>query len=196
MAPLLGVTDNNGSSIVNGSGEQVTLTDPLVTDRELAQALLAIEMAQRGRDRRPGTNGAAPDVGNTLANGERVLQLLQEHLLGWFGPDGVDALLVRALERTRLSHRVLMGVQRSAPGVLRLAGIADDAGDGSGPAQQLEDSDVAEGVVALLTAILALIGRLVGDDMMRHLVSQIWPELAGAEPPASDSPNNNERSGN
>lgn len=171
------------------------MTEPIVTDRELAQALLATEMACGDSDTAGAQSRNGDDAAAALANGERVLQKLQEHLLGWFGPDGVDALLVRALERTRMHHPLLAGVQRAAPGTLRLAGMIQPAPTKDRPDGEEVSEGISEAILALLAAILALIGRLVGDDMVRHLLEQIWPGLPGAEPSSNDSPNNNERSG-
>jgi hypothetical protein len=194
LVPCSGAA-SDGWAIVGGSAGRLALTDRIVTDRELAEALLATEMQQSGEE--PGTartpNGS--DAGVTLASGERVLERLQGHLLGWFGPDGVDALLIRALERTRGLHPILAGVQRPVPGTLRLAGIAEAPDTKRAPNGKLDNHEVSEGIVALLAAILALIGRLVGDEMMQHLVRQIWPALPDDMPSPHDSSNNNERSG-
>lgn len=174
------------------------MTDRTISDRELAQALLR-EVSQHGRAHSgehagtyAGTQGEkaghASDAYAVLANAELVLQRLQQHLLGWFGPDGLDALLIRALERARISHPILSGVQRLTPGTLRLADITAGVTGESGAGGKLESNEVIEGIVALLTAILALIGRLIGDDMMRHLVRQIWPTLPDDVSSTSDGP--------
>jgi predicted membrane-bound spermidine synthase len=169
------------------------LTDRTISDRELAQALLR-EMSRHGGAHDKNSANAS-DAQAVLVNAELVLQRLQAHLLGWFGPDGLDALLVRALERARISHPILAGVQRPAPGTLGLANITAAVTGESGLDGKVDSSEVVEGIVALLAAILALIARLIGDDMMRHLVRQIWPTLPDDVSYASDSTNNNERSG-
>jgi hypothetical protein len=185
------------------------VTDRIISDRELAQALLR-EMSLHGgehparhADEHAGEHagehgeksGKGSDAYVVLINAELVLQRLQQHLLGWFGPDGLDALLIRALERARISHPILARVQRSAPGTLRLADITAVVAAEPASGGKIDSNEVIEGAVALLAAILALIARLIGDDMTQHLVRQIWPTLPDDLSSNGDGPNNNERSG-
>ena len=146
--------------------------------------MLASEM-----ERRTDASSRASDAATVLANGELVLARLESHLIGWFGPDGVDALLVRALERARQQNPVLEGVKWPAPGTLRLTAMGETAAT-SGGLEGLEVGEVgevSEGIVALLTAILAVIARLVGDDMMRNLLRQIWPTIPADTSSLTDS---------
>ena len=171
------------------------MTDRIVTDRELAEALFAIEVSRLGEES-AATGAPGLSVAEiALASGDRALQRLQKHLVGWFGPDGVDALLIRALERTRSSYPILTAIQRPVSGTLQLTGIAEAFNAASHGKGTLDTHEVREGIMALLAAILALIGRLVGDEMMQHLVRQIWPELPDDVSFPHDSSNNNERSG-
>ncbi len=170
------------------------MTEPIAIDRELARGLLASEATRDCEGRSDFATPSVPGVAEELANGERVLQRMQEHLMRWFGPDGVDALLMRSLERTRPFYPALAGVTRHAKGTLRLGGIADSVNANTQPDTQLTGADVREGIVALIATILALIGRLVGDDMVRHLLRQAWPDLPGNDSLSSEG-SNNERSG-
>jgi len=171
------------------------LTDRVSSERELAEVLLATEISRLGDERNATWAPGLSDAEIALASGERALQLVQEHLRDWFGPDGVDALLIRALERARSSHPILIGVQPPVSGTLRLIGITENDRAVSQQNGALDSREIIEGIVALLAAILALIARLVGDEMMRHLVKQIWPVLPDDASLPNDSPNNHERSG-
>lgn len=162
------------------------MTDALVIDREFARELLVKE-TRNSEDSRNSAPREASDSAQSVAAGERVLERLNEQLLRWFGKDGVDALLVRALVRTQREHRVLVGVQRRSPASLRLTGIVTRAGQS---AQAPSSDEVAEAIIALVATILALIGRLVGDDMTRHLVRQIWPDTKSGSPIAGNGSTN------
>jgi hypothetical protein len=162
------------------------LTDPFATDRDLAEALLTSEMARGASEHGASEHGASDrardgastsDTVRALANGDVVLTRLQDQLLGWFGPDGVNALVVRALDRTRSVSPVLDRLHHPKRGTLRLSAITEDSAVGNGDG--LTVTEVNEAIVALVAAILTLIARLVGDDMMRHLIGQIWPSISG-----------------
>lgn len=117
-----------------------------------------------------------------VAAGERVLQELTDHLARWFGTDGVDALFARALDRTRIEFPVLVAIVREAPGKVRV-GELTDATPSHDPAV------LAEGLVALIAAMIGLLERLVGVDMARRLVEQRWPERTAGAPDTQDGEN-------
>lgn len=130
--------------------------------RELARRLLA----------REAPDDAGPD---DLAAAERVCQRVSENLSRWVGADGCHALFARALALAQLEHPVLKGVRRAAQPPTCLEGLAESA-------HTHDARTAAEGVVAILTALIELLGRLIGDDMAMSLVEQSVPVRAtGAE---------------
>jgi hypothetical protein len=156
-----------------------TLNEAAERDLDLARELLVAESGAGGNagpERRRQMESA-----QAVAGGERVLQQLQLRLTLWFGPDGVDALLLRAVDRTVRSHPITAGIRREGTGPLTLHGLLA----GSAP----DSAVVTEGVVALIATILALIARLIGEDMTRQLVHQIWPQAASAESLSSEGSN-------
>jgi hypothetical protein len=163
--------------------------------RELAREILAngarLAHGDSGNGGSGGSGGSGgravePSVAQTVASGERVLGQLQERLVRWFGPDGVDAILIRALDVARAEHPIMARVHHDAPGVLRLSGILDGvtnnrANSSNGEAANGEAAEATEAILALVATILQLIARLVGDDMTQHLVGQIWSQAQSGE---------------
>jgi hypothetical protein len=107
-----------------------------------------------------------------IAAAERVLGRLQEHLLRWFGPDGFHAVLSRALATARKAHPALAHVRIEQRGEWRLAELAASA-------HKYHPADFRDALLALVAATLALLSRLIGDDLVRRLLQQAWPP----EPP-------------
>lgn len=126
--------------------------------RELALRLLRAE-------------GASADVASEAigAAADRVLRLLQANMSRWFGLEGFHVLLARALDRARPVHPPLAGVTLRLNGtrsaVRLLDGLFDDL-KSSSPPQALDAA------VAVIAALISLLGRLVGDDMAAQLVNQ------------------------
>lgn len=132
-------------------------------ERALAELALAAE------ERR----GAADEP---VYAAERVILSLRDRLVLWFGPDGFQALLGRALHRAQVQHPSL-GVVRALEG--------DDH-----PLYELHESEETaqpvsrEALLALIVAMFEVLTRLVGGDLVTRLVRQIWPDGAevGAAP--------------
>ena len=103
-----------------------------------------------------------------IAAAERVLGRLQEHLLRWFGPDGFHAVLSRALATARKDHPALAHVRiepRSEPRLTELAASA----------HMYRPAELREALLALVAATIALLSRLIGDDLVRRLLRDAWP---------------------
>lgn len=81
----------------------------------------------------------------------------------WVGTDGYRALLERALSQTRKDHPVLDSLScHGGEGSLARGSLrAQDAGE------------VAAGMIALVTALIDLLGRIIGQAMAINLVEQI-----------------------
>jgi hypothetical protein len=81
----------------------------------------------------------------------------------WIGTEGYQALVDRALTLARPKHPVL--------GSFSCLG-----GDEQGTAAAVGAhgaADVAAGLVAFVTAVIELLGRIIGDEMAVRLVEQI-----------------------
>jgi hypothetical protein len=112
-------------------------------------------------------------TGEPVHAAERVILSLRDRLMLWFGPDGFQALLGRALHRAQAQHPSL-GVVRALEG--------DDH-----PLYELHQREVAaepvsrEALLDLITTMLEVLTRLVGADLVKRLVHQIWPDGADVD---------------
>jgi ribosomal protein S12 methylthiotransferase accessory factor YcaO len=130
--------------------------------RELARQLLARE-------------AAAPDPhgSDTTAAADRVCRRVSDELARWIGHDGCRALFARSLATAQAEgHPVLDAVRTSARSVYCLDGLTASAARYGAAAAN-------DGAAAILSALIELLGRLIGDDMALHLVEQSTP---AAEP--------------
>ncbi len=82
-----------------------------------------------------------------------------------FGAIGSRALLKRALSQAQAEHPALRTVVVGDGANVGLEGIAEAAATHGKPS-------VVAGLETLLSALLALLGRLIGKDMVARLVAQ------------------------
>ena len=109
---------------------------------------------------------------------ERVL----EDLSRWVGIDGAAALLGRALTHAQADHPALRRVRFAYGSSGCLEGIADSVAAHGARA-------VADGVAAILIALIELLGRLIGDDMAMQLIEQSVPARAPGDAPSTGGEN-------
>jgi hypothetical protein len=137
------------------------MTDTVSPEYALAMRALAAEEMR----------GAAGPV----TAGDRALARLREQLLLWFGPDGVHALFARAINRAAVVHPLLADVRPIPEEGRHLDRLASPV-----PAAEREEY-VREALVMLLATLFALLGRLVGHDLVVLVTSQIWPTDGGRD---------------
>jgi hypothetical protein len=105
---------------------------------------------------------ASPE--EAVAAADRIFVALGVRLGRWVGSDAFDALFERALASTRADHPILDRVP------LVEAGLAvSDRGDEPVTAEAVRDA-----TAATLDALVALLGRFVGEDLAARLVLQDW----------------------
>jgi hypothetical protein len=100
--------------------------------------------------------------GEVTTAAERLGSQLRSGLGRWIGADGYRALLDRALALVRAEHPALGG----------LSCLGEDNPATTAAAQAYGAREVAAGVVALVAALIELLGRIIGDEMASHLVEQ------------------------
>jgi hypothetical protein len=148
---------------LDSGAASVTATSP--ADRELARRLLARETGEHWTP----TDSA-----------DQVLRQLHTHLGRWFGSAGSDALLARALDLTRADHPALVDARLELGGDRLLTGVRAQAPDNN-------PADISAALVALVAAVIGLLTRLIGADIVMRLVEQVWPG-AVSDNPVYDAP--------
>jgi hypothetical protein len=126
------------------------------TAEELARRLLALETP-------------AEDVPEAVVSAaDRVCGRVSANLSRWFGLDGTNALFARALVRAQADHPALATVRYARHATACLEGLAESA--------RIHGADAAaDGVAAILTALIDLLGRLIGQDIAMRLAEQGVP---------------------
>jgi hypothetical protein len=135
------------------------VTDTVSPEYALAVRALTME-ARRGGTEDP------------VAAGERTLARLREQLMLWFGPDGVHALFARAINRAAVVHPMLADVRPIPQDGRQLDRIHS-------PVSPDRVEYVREALVMLLATLFALLGRLVGHDLVVLVTNQSWPADGG-----------------
>jgi hypothetical protein len=132
------------------------MTDTVSPEYALATRALAAEESQ-GNSHDP------------VAAADRALGRLRDHLVLWFGPDGVRALFARAISRAAVVHPMLAEVRPSPQAGRHLDRIV-------APEPDERAEYVREALVMLLATLFALLSRLVGHDLVVLAANQIWPD--------------------
>jgi hypothetical protein len=150
-------------------GRSTTVPVPAsATARELACQLLARETSA----------SLGPD---TTVAADRVCRRVSDELAHWIGADGCRALFARALAIAQEGgHPALKKVRISTGPVYCLDGLTDSVSHHGAAA-------VTDGAAAVLSALIELLGRLIGDDMALSLLDQ----SAQARPPTHTSARRN-----
>ena len=96
---------------------------------------------------------------------------MSANLSRWFGIDGTNALFARALVRAQADYPALANVRYSHQSAVCLERLAESA--------RLHGADAAaDGVAAILTALIELLGRLIGEDIAMRLLEPSGPASA------------------
>jgi len=96
------------------------------------------------------------------------------NLSRWFGIDGTNALFARALVRAQADHPALANVTYAHQSAVCLERLAESA--------RIHGANAAaDGVAATLTALIELLGRLIGQDIALRLVEHSLQADAAAD---------------
>jgi hypothetical protein len=119
--------------------------------RQLAERLIKVHSSGAGRSPSPAAAAVA------------AVDNLYGELSRWFGRDGCHALFARALAQARNDYPALEKIQLR-PGAEQYFDGASDAIETHG------DATAAESIEAMLAALIDLLGRLIGYDMVTKLI--------------------------
>jgi hypothetical protein len=109
------------------------------------------------------TAGDAAEPEAAAAGAERLCAKLSAGLSRWIGVEGYRALLDRAVGSTRAEHPALGG----------LACLHRDEPVAAANVRAPGAAEVAAGMVALVAALIELLGRIIGEEMAVRFVEQI-----------------------
>jgi len=106
---------------------------------------------------------------HVLDTADRVLTALDADLRRWAGAEGYGALLRRATAIVEVQH----------PALRHITDLAMEASP-SGNGRVHPASEIAEGMIALLAALMELLNRIVGAEMGARLMGNVGvPSLRG-----------------
>lgn len=150
--------------------------------RELANRLLARARPSTTPDDDPPSADPADraaSVEASVVGAERACRDVARELTRWFGAVGYHALLTRALADAVAEHPVLRSVRIGAPTAPSVDGLADAARTHGAEA-------ATDAVATVLTSLIALLGRLIGEDLAVNLISQVLTDAAPGSPSPGD----------
>jgi hypothetical protein len=107
--------------------------------------------------------GNATKPEQLAAAADRMCAQLRAGLGRWIGTDGYQALLDRALVVARQEH----------PALGNFSCLGGDEQSTAAAVGAHGAADVVAGMVALVTAVIELLGRIIGDEMAVRLVEQL-----------------------
>lgn len=128
-------------------------------DRGLKDRLAARRIVGQVISRHAASDGKLSAAHTALATSEDLYRQLSV----WVGRDGSRALLARALAQSKQDHLALKHIS-FRPGSEQFVDGAADAIKSHG------DSTTAKSIEAMMVALLVLLARLVGADMVAKLV--------------------------
>jgi hypothetical protein len=132
--------------------------------RNLARSLLVLE------------RGDSPECTTLQRAAEHVFGKLSRHLARLVGVAGCTALFRRALHLAAVEFPFLDSVQVGTSAEVSLEGLGESL-------MGMPTGQAYDGLVALITRVIGLLATFIGDDLVLHLVRQIWPDL-----PPTDAP--------
>ena len=107
----------------------------------------------------------ARSAAETAAAAERVFQRLSENLVRWVGADGSQALFARARSLAQTRSDALRVIPPPARSALFLDALAANS-------EPHDAAPVIEGAMTILTALIELLTRLVGQDLALKLLTE------------------------
>lgn len=126
----------------------------------MAVATSTSDAARHLWTRAGGDSRQAADVADAV---EYVRKALRMGLGRWIGAEGYRALLERGRKQVREEHPALDG----------LAGLSEVEPVSAAAVEAQGAEAVAAGMVALLSTMTGLLGRIIGEEMAVRLVEQV-----------------------
>jgi hypothetical protein len=132
----------------------------------MTQRSAAATEVARGLWARAAGDTSSPE--EVAAAAERTCTQLREGLGRWVGTMGYRALLDRALAMARAEHPALRSLSCGGSEPVTTADVRSEGA-----------AEVAAGMVALVAALVELLGRIIGEEMAVRLVEQTGIQSEG-----------------
>jgi len=113
---------------------------------------------------------------NPAAIAATVLQRISANLCRFIGSDGCHALLMRSLARARATHPAVNNIRIIAQPHPSLDGVPESI-------QRHGATETAAALESTLTALIELLGRLIGDELAMRLLEQNPADVASPDRP-------------
>jgi hypothetical protein len=130
--------------------------------RELARRVVKTRLSASPS---PRTTAAVADA-MQLSCGE-LYRILETAM----GPEGLQALVGRAIQITAREYPWLLSVQTGNSADCPLSGLAEAVG-------RLDVAEAIEGYAALLASIVWLLMTFIGEDLTLRFVRHAWPDVS------------------
>lgn len=118
---------------------------------------------------------------DALSRADEMWGALGTALSAWCGPFAYHALLSRALSQAQMTHQPLAALRVGTPSAPELMGLGVMAAT-------VGDAGIAEGSQALLTALINLLVRVIGEEMAVATVSQALTVVRAVPPMGHPAP--------
>jgi hypothetical protein len=122
--------------------------------------------------------GDEPDTAGLLAAGSRVCHKISLRLARRVSADGAHAILSRALHLARATYPILEGVRVSHAPDTGLEWLKTRPADEN----ELDASEVRQGLLAVVSTLVDLLVRFIGEELAWRMMREVWPDLPSLEP--------------
>lgn len=126
--------------------------------RDVAHQILARELAKV----------EMPTAAHAASAAERAFAEISVSLVRWIGPDGSQALFMRALGLAQVQRPALKAIPPPARSALVLGPLAATV-------DPQDTNAVVDAAAMILTILIELLGRLVGNDLAIRLIGHGLP---------------------
>lgn len=109
-----------------------------------------------------------PTAADAASAAERAFARVSVSMVRWIGPDGSQALFMRALGLAQAQRPALKSIPPPARSVLVLEPLADTV-------DPQDTNAVMDAAAMILTTLIELLGRLIGNDLAIRLVGHDSP---------------------
>ena len=130
------------------------------------------ELGQAARRLLAGKPGEGSSSKEIAARAAQACERLAQHLSRLLGGTGVQMLLERSIARASVEFAWLAAARSGA------SSVADDGASALRAAMERQEPQaISDGFVAILSAFVGLLDRLIGKALVERLLHEVWPTV-------------------